>query len=125
MLFPVALLIPIGATLACFLWFRNRAVKLDYWRSAARVAGIAAGLRVGLVALGAYLLENTSGWLQLPGYAMALCGLPEIYLLPQRTWGTAGALTSMAVVMVPGTAAWTFALAGLASRGAPPTHQDR
>jgi len=74
-------------------------------------------LRIALVALGAYLLENTSGWLPLPGYAMALSGLPEIYLLPQPEWGTVGALASMSAVIAPGTAAWTFALAAFAARG--------
>jgi hypothetical protein len=125
MLLPIALAIPFVASLACFLWFRNFAGEASYWLRAAKVAGAVAALRIGVVALGAYLLENTSGWLQLPGYGMALCGLPEIYFLPQRTWGTVAAVFTMSVLIIPGAAAWTFALAGLAARRAPHRSPNR
>lgn len=123
MIFPIALLIPVAASFGCFLWFRDRAAGAKYWQTASKVAGIVAALRIGCVALGVYFLEYTSGWLQLPGYAMALCGLPELYLMPKPTWGAPEGLARLAALNVLGSAAWTFALAGLAARARRPGSQ--
>jgi hypothetical protein len=117
MIFPIALLIPLAASAACFLWFRRRAGGAKYWITVAKIAGMIAAGRIGVVALGAYLLENTSGWLQLPAYFMALCGLPEIYWMPRRMWGSVEGVARFAALLIPGSAAWTFALAALAARG--------
>ena len=117
MIVPFALLIPLAASAVCFLWFRGLAPAENYWITVAKVAGLLAAFRIGTVSLGAYLLENTSGWLQLPGYAMTLCGLPEVYWMPRRMWGSFEGLARLAVLVLPGSSAWTFALAGLAARG--------
>lgn len=117
MLFPLALLVPLAASAGIYFLFRSLAGGKGYWIAAAKAAGITAAVRIGLVACGAYLLENTSGWLQLPGYAMALCGLPEMLLMPGRIYGSAESMAQLAALVVAGSAAWIFALASLAARG--------
>jgi hypothetical protein len=69
---PMALLAPIAASVGLFLWFRRLAGRRAYWLAAGGATAFVAALRIGLMALGVYFLEHTSGWLQLPGYAMAL-----------------------------------------------------
>jgi len=117
MLFPVALLVPIAASVAVYFLFTGIDAGRHYWIAAAKAAAAVAGLRIALVSAGVYLLENTSGWLQLPAYFMALCGLPEMILLPRPSWGKAGTMILLSALMVAGTAAWIFALAVLAARG--------
>ena len=116
MLFPLALLVPIAASVAVYLLFTSIDAGKRYWMSAAKAAAAVAALRIALVATGAYLLENTSGWLQLPAYFMALCGLPEMILLPRPSWGKTGTMIHLSALMVAGSAAWIFALAALAAR---------
>ena len=116
MLFPVVLLVPIAASVAVYFLFTGIDAGKRYWMAAAKAAAAVAALRIALVATGAYLLENTSGWLQLPAYFMALCGLPEMALLPKPSWGKPGTMILLSALMVAGTAAWIFALAALAAR---------
>ena len=68
-----------------------------------------------LVALGVYLLKHTSGWLQLPGYARALCGLPESWLMRRRMDDSVEYLAGLASLLATGSVAWVFAMAGLAA----------
>ena len=114
MIFPFALLIPLAASAACFLWFHRQAGGAYYWSAAAKVAAIIGFLRISLVVLGAYFVEETSGWLQVPGYAMTLCSLPEAVWMPRTRWWSAEGISRLAALILAGSAAWTFALAGLA-----------
>ena len=116
MLFLVAPLVPIAASVAIYFLFTGIDGGKRYWMAVAKAAAAVAALRIALVAAGGYLLENTSGWLQLPAYFMALCGLPEMILLPRPSWGKPGTMILLSALMVAGTAAWIFALAALAAR---------
>jgi hypothetical protein len=92
MLFLVVLLVPIVTSVAIYHLFVRFELGRHYWVRAAKATAIIAGLRIALVSAGAYLLENTSGWLQLPAYCIALLGLPELLLFPRPIWGRSDTL---------------------------------
>ena len=115
MLFPLALLIPFAASAGLYLWFRSLDRGKSYWLAGLGAAAVVAAVRMGFVALGVYLLQHTSGWLQLPGYAMTLCGLPESFLMPRRIDGSVEVLARLTALVVAGSAAWVFAIAGFAA----------
>jgi hypothetical protein len=122
MLFPVALLVPILASLIVYRWFQKQSGGTNYWAKAAAISGIVAAIRISFVSLGAYVLGNTSSWLQLPAYVMALCALPEAILMGRPVdrswWGLAG-------LLLAGSAAWIFAIAALAARAKTRSHSSR
>ena len=109
MFFLTALVVPLAVSVGLHVWFRRLVGGRAYWLAAVGAAAFVATLRIGFVALGGYLLEHSSGWLQLPGYAMALCGLPEALLMPRPR--SAGTLGRLAGLLVAGSAAWVFAIA--------------
>lgn len=115
MILPLALLIPVAASICLYLSFKTLDGGRSYWITAAVVALTIGAARIILVALGVYFLERTSGWLQLPGYAMALAGLPEWVLLGRRTGSAIPILPVLAALLLAGSAIWVFAVAGLAA----------
>jgi hypothetical protein len=117
MLFPVLLLVPIVASVAIYYLFVRLEPGRHYWATITKAAATIATLRIALASAGAYLLENTSGWLQLPAYLMALCGLPEMILLPRPSWGRTETLLQLAGLIIVGTAGWICAIAALATYG--------
>ena len=121
MLFPVSLLIPVAASVALYFWFQKQDGGKRYWLIAAAATGVVASARMGFVASGVYLLENASGWVQLPAYAMALCGLPEALLLARPIDRSAEVLIRLAALLLAGSGAWVFAIAGLAARAKHPS----
>ncbi len=112
MLFPIVLLLPIAASVALYLYLARRASSELIWRSAVIIALTLTAVRVGGVWLGRYWLEETSGWLQLPGYFMALWSLPEVLLAPGllKQHGT-GAFALLCILLGAGSSAWVFSVA--------------
>ena len=115
MLFPTVLLIPVAASIALCFYFARLSSLARIWRSAAAVALVVTAARVGGTWLGRYWLEETSGWLQLPGYFLALWSLPEVWLAPGllKEHGIR-ALVLLSVLLSVGTSAWVFLVACVA-----------
>jgi hypothetical protein len=121
MIFPVVLLLPLAASAGLYLWFRSLNTGKTYWRIVVKVAAVVAATRIGLVTIGVYVLWHTSGWLQLPAYAMVLCGLPEELLMLRRIGPSVAVLAGLSALLMAGSATWVFTIAGLAARGKPPS----
>ena len=83
MLFPIFLLLLLGAVylLGRYLWTR----RASLWRTAI-ITGLVLGIvRASAVLSGWWAVERTSGWLQIPGYFLAILAWPEVLLLPRQT----------------------------------------
>jgi hypothetical protein len=106
----------LAASACLYLWFRRSAGGKAYWLTVAGVAMAIAILRIGSVTLGWHLMES-SGQLQVLGYFMSLCGLPEAVLMPRPPSRSAESLGTLAVLLVAGSAAWVFAVALAARAG--------
>jgi hypothetical protein len=110
MLFPLLLLAPLGASVALYAYFARRSDSPTIWRRACVIAGIVTAVRIGGTWLGRYWLEETSGWLQVPGYFLALWSLPEAWLLPGGLLRRHGieALLLLSLGLAAGSSAWVF-----------------
>jgi len=104
-------------------WYLNaRPTTRRYgWHVLWRLAFLIAAVRIGALWLSA-TTNDSSGWVQVPGYFLELVGLPEIYLVrsmrntPMK-WGMAASLLLLASSFV-----WAASLVWVANRVRPKTN---
>jgi hypothetical protein len=117
MVFPLVLVIAGVFVFALYRFFATRAPAGRSWRSAIAV-GIALGsARAALSGLGFYGVEHTGGPLQVPAFALALVGWPELVLLGRHSGRAQPALyVMMALLLIATTTAGVAIIASAARR---------
>jgi len=125
MVLPCLLLFFLALSAGVYYWFTRLKTTADLWRTAARLALALAASRTGCALLGGFILENTSSWIQIPAYFLAMLALPEAALasaLIGRPWPSPLLLAGL---LTAGSFGWVFGIAGLAflrRKRMPPTH---
>ena len=125
MVLPCLLLFFLALSAGLYYWFYRLKTTADLWRTAARFTLALAATRTGCALLGGFILENTSSWLQIPAYFLALFALPEAALAPRLIGQPWPSPLLLAGLLTAGSFGWVFGIAGLAalrrSRGHPRT----
>ena len=115
MALPCLLLFFLALSAGLYLWFYRFRTTGALWRAAAVLALALAGSRMTCSLLGGFILESTSGSLQIPAYFLALTALPEAALaqsLIGRSWPSPPLLAGL---LCFGSFAWVFTIAGAAT----------
>ena len=107
------------------LYLAGRPTSRRYGRQLLwRLACLIGAMRIGAVWLGA-AANDSSGWVQIPGYFLQLVGLPEIYFVRSMRNAPLKWATAASMLLLVSSFVWAASLVWVANRLHPNTNASR
>jgi hypothetical protein len=118
MVLPLIVVVYVTGLAGLYMFFQRRRGAPTFWRMTILI-GLGIGIaRAILASMGWYAVERTGGWLQIPGFMLAMLAWPEAAALPRSRVGrvTPGFYALLSSVLVASSALLVGAIAAVAHR---------